>query len=38
MQPVEGVIGRIKRLIRQLAIPPEQMAGPVPLLDRDEGE
>jgi hypothetical protein len=34
----EGGIEPIKGLIRQLADPPQRMAGRDPLLDREEGE
>jgi hypothetical protein len=38
IQPAEGGIEPIKSLIRQLANPPERMAGGDPLFDRDVGE
>ena len=38
IQPAEGGIESIRRLIRQLANPPERMAGQDPLLDQDVGE
>ena len=38
IQPAEGGIEPIKSLIRQLANPPERMAGRDPLFDRDVGE
>ena len=38
IQPAEGGIEPIKSLIRELANPPERMAGWDPLLDRDVGD
>ena len=38
IQPAEGGIEPIKSLIRELANPPERMAGRDPLLDRDVGD
>jgi hypothetical protein len=38
IQPAEGGIESIKRLIRQLANPPEWMPGRGRVLDRDVGE
>jgi hypothetical protein len=38
IQPAEGGIEPIKSLIRQLANPPERMAGRDSLFDRDVGE
>jgi hypothetical protein len=38
IQPAEGWIEPIKRLIRQLANPPERMAARDPILNRDVGE